>query len=107
MSAKTFFSIILRQIGSERRRLLQNQPVAAAQIGGACYNNIGGCAASTQIGPQTHAMTLKKVLADTKTLFQMIPKRQRNLIRHNEDRAGKKLRLVRGPEFPRTLSKPG
>ena len=59
-------------------------------IGGACYNNIGGCAASTQIGPQTHAMTLKKVLADTKTLFQMIPKRQRNLIRHNEDQTGKK-----------------
>ena len=35
-------------------------------------------------------MMLKKVLADTKTLFQMIPKRQRNLIRHNEDQTGKK-----------------
>ena len=90
VSAKTFFSLIRRQIRYERRRLLQNRPVAAAQIGGACYNNIGGSVVSTQIGAQTHAMTLKKVLTDTKTLFQMIPKRQRNLIRHNEDRTGQK-----------------
>ena len=47
-------------------------------------------------------MMLKKVLADTKTLFQMIPKRQRNLIRHNEDRAAKKFAV--GPTKRRDLA---
>ena len=59
----------------------------------ACYNNIGGCAASTQSGPQTHAMTLKKVLADIHPLFQRIPKRQHNPIRHVGDRADNKVNI--------------
>ena len=53
-----------------------------------CYNKIGGCRASAQIWSQTHVMTLKKVLAVTKTLFQMILKRQGNPICHSGDRAG-------------------
>ena len=61
--------------------VLQSQPLG-------CYNNIRGCRASAQIWSQTHVMTLKKVLAVTKTLFQMILKRQGNPICHGGDRAG-------------------
>ena len=93
MSAKTFFRLILRQNQIRAEALLQNQPLAAAQIGGACYNNIGGCSAPAQIGSQTHTMTLKKVLADIQPLFRRILKRQHNPIRHVGDRADNKVNI--------------
>ena len=62
--------------------LLQNQALA-------CYNNIGGCRVSAQIWSRTHVMTLKKVLAVNNTFLQMILKRQRNLISHVGDQAGR------------------
>ena len=84
MSAKTFFRLILRQNQIRAEALLQNQPPRDRR---ACYNVSDCCGAPAQIGSQTHTMTLKKVLADIKPLFQMILKRQHNPIRHVGGRA--------------------